>query len=55
MRLWVSFAIGFVVLSVAGFVMSRLTGRGRLDVGPVSDSWLAEKRAETFDPANGVR
>jgi hypothetical protein len=51
MRGWL--LVGGVVAAVglAKLLIARLSGRGRFDVGAVSDGWLAQQRGESFDPS----
>ena len=37
-------------LAVIGLAVRRLRHPPRLDAGTVSESWLAEQRAESYDP-----
>jgi hypothetical protein len=47
MRVLASLGVAFV-LAVVGYSYARLRNRG-VDVGPVSDGWLAEQRGEPYD------
>jgi len=47
---WIAVAVASsVVLAVVGLWRSNKRRRSRLDVGPVSDSWLAEQRGRKED------
>jgi hypothetical protein len=48
---WLIFGGVFVTIALATLFVSRVAGRGRVDVGAVSEGWLAHHRGEPFDPS----
>jgi hypothetical protein len=51
MRMVLSIGLALLPVTVAVVAVWRMSGRGALDAGYVSQGWLAEKRADTFDPS----
>jgi hypothetical protein len=51
MRAWIVTAGILAVIGGLRMFGRRATRRGRLDVGAVSEGWLAQQRSETFDPS----
>lgn len=51
MRGWILAGGLLAAIGVVKLLVSRAVGRGRPDVGAVSEGWLAQQRADTFDPS----
>jgi hypothetical protein len=50
-HVWVSLAVVVGMVAMAGFRLRRRASRSSaIDVGAVSDRWVAENRAERRDP-----
>jgi hypothetical protein len=51
MRVLLSISLALVPVALAVFAVWRMSGRGAVDAGHVSQGWLAEQRADAYDPS----